>query len=248
MQCRIQKASMWKRFAASLLDVILIAIVVTGMFSVLSGWFGFDGYVEQIGQITQRYQEKYDLNYAMTQEEFEALPAEQQQAYNDRLAQADQELRNNSADIQVYVKTTVVLLAIITLGILIAMLLLEFVVPLLFQNGQTVGKKIFGIAVVRQDCVKITPLQLFLRTIPGRFAVETMIPVCIGIMYLMGFMNLFLLILILALAISEIVILIKTENNCLLHDLMAGTAVVDYSCQMIFSSAQAKEEYLADRK
>lgn len=235
MQCDIQKASLWKRFAAALLDLILVVIIVTGMFAILYGWFGVDGYVAEIGQILDRYEEKYDLNYDMTAEEFAALPEAEQNEY---LA-VYQELNN------IYIKIMLVILAIITIGILVAMLILEFGVPLLFGNGQTVGKKVFSLAVIRQDSVAITPLQLFVRTILGKFAVETMIPVCIAIMYTMGLMNLFLLLLIAALAIGEIVILIATRNNCLLHDLIAGTVVVDYSSQRIFLSVEDKQTYEA---
>lgn len=245
MQCDIQKASLWKRFAAALLDLILVVIIVTGMFAILSGWFGVDRYVAEIGQIYDRYEEKYDLNYDMTAEEFAALPEAEQTAYNERVLAADRELRSNPEEINLYIKTMLVILAVITIGILVAMLILEFGVPLLFGNGQTVGKKVFSLAVIRQDSVAITPLQLFVRTILGKFAVETMIPVCIAIMYTMGLMNLFLLLLIAALAIGEIAILIVTRNNCLLHDLIAGTVVVDYSSQRIFLSMEDKQTYEA---
>lgn len=245
MQCDIQKASLWKRFAAALLDLILVVIIVTGMFAILSGWFGVDRYVAEIGQILDRYEEKYDLNYDMTAEEFAALPKAEQNAYNERELTADRELRSNPEEINVFIKTMLVILAIITIGILVAMLILEFGVPLLFGNGQTVGKKVFSLAVIRQDSVAITPLQLFMRTILGKFAVETMIPVCIAIMYTMGLMNLFLLLLLAALAIGEIAILIVTRNNCLLHDLIAGTVVVDYSSQRIFLSVEDKQTYEA---
>ncbi len=243
MQCDIQKASMWKRFAATLLDLILVVILVTGMFSLLAGLFRYDSYLSKVEQVVERYEEKYNLNYELTQEEFAAMSEAEQKAYNERLIAADKELQETPAEIKVYMDATVILLVIITVGILVAMLLLEFLVPLLFGNGQTVGKKIFSLAVIRQDSIKITPLQLFVRTVIGKFAVETMIPVCIAIMYIMGFMNLFLLLLIVALVIGELVVLIVTKNNCMLHDLMAGTVVVDYSSQMIFSSTEEMENY-----
>ncbi len=261
MQCDIQKASLWKRFAAALLDLILVVIIVTGLFSLLAGWFHYDSHVEKVGQIAIAYSEKYDLKYELTEQALAAMSPEEHKAYNDkmaaldremendpdaytaRVAQADQELGKDGEAAKVYTQAMIALLTIITLGIFIAMLVLEFAVPLLFKNGQTVGKKIFSLAVVRQDSVKVNPLQLFVRAVIGRFAVETMIPVCIGVMYLMGFMNMFLLLLLAALVIGEIACIAISKNNCLLHDLMAGTAVVDHSCQMIFASAEEKEAY-----
>ncbi len=243
MQCDIQKASIWKRMSAALLDIILVVILVTGMFGMLASLFQYDSYAARVKEVVVRYGEKYDLNYQMTQEEYDAMSEAEMTAYQQRVKQADEELWSTPADIKVYTDVTVILLVIITMGILIAMLLLEFAVPLLLGNGQTVGKKVFNLCLVRQDGVKIAPLQLFVRTMLGRFAIETMIPVCIAIMLIMGFGNPALLLLAAALVLSELVIIIKTENNCLLHDLMAGTVVADHSSQMIFSSVQELERY-----
>ena len=55
-------------------------------------------------------------------------------------------------------------------------------VPLKLGNGQTIGKKVFGIGVMRVDGVQLTTIQLFIRTILGKFTLETMIPVYIVLM------------------------------------------------------------------
>lgn len=243
MQCEIEKASLWKRFAAALLDLILVVIIVTGMFATLAGIFQFDSHLDKMEEVYNRYTAEYQLDPDMTEEKWEAMPEAERNAYNERQDAANKALQTNQADMQIYVDVMVALLLIITVAVLVAMLLLEFVVPLLFGNGQTVGKKIFSLCVVRQDSVRIKPLQLFVRTIIGRFAIETMIPVCVAIMYFMGFMNLFTLLLLAALVIAEIAILIVTKNNCMLHDLMAGTAVADYSCQRIFYCTEDMVEY-----
>lgn len=243
MQCEIEKASLWKRFAAWLLDTILVVIIVTGLFWTLAGMFQFDSHLDKMEEVYNRYTAEYQLDSNMTEEKFAAMTEAEQKAYNERQDAANKALQANRADMQVFLDTMVALLIIITVGVLIAMLLLEFVVPLLFGNGQTVGKKVFSLCAIRQDSVRIKPLQLFVRAIIGRFAIETMIPVCIAIMYIMGFMNLFNLLLLGALVIAEVAILIVTKNNCMLHDLMAGTVVADYSCQRIFYCTEDMVEY-----
>ncbi|MBQ2142480.1 MAG: RDD family protein, partial [Alistipes sp.] len=73
-------------------------------------------------------------------------------------------------------------LVIITFGILLSDLILELIVPLLFGNGQTLGKKIFSLGLMRNDGVKLNAMQLFARTLLGKFTIETMIPVYVLIM------------------------------------------------------------------
>ena len=67
---------------------------------------------------------------------------------------------------------------ITTLSTLIAFLLLEFAVPLMLKNGQTLGKKIFGVAVVRVDGVKVSPVMVFARGILGKCTIGTLAPRC----------------------------------------------------------------------
>ena len=76
------------------------------------------------------------------------------------------------------------------------------------------------------------------RTVLGKFAIETMIPVYILLMLFMGAANIFNLLLLAAIALAQAVIVVVTRNNSLIHDLLAGTVVVDYASQRIFTSTQ----------
>ena len=46
-----------------------------------------------------------------------------------------------------------------------------------------------------------------------------------------------------ALLIAQVILVLVTKNHSLLHDLMAGTVVVDYASQRIFQSTQELVEY-----
>ena len=129
-------------------------------------------------------------------------------------------------------------LVITTGGILLAYLLWEFFMPLWFGNGQTLGKKIFGLCLVRSDGVKLNTLQLFTRTLLGKFTVETMIPVYILLMLFWGTMDLTGTLLLGALALGQTVCVGVTRSNAAIHDLLAGTAVVDMASQTIFRSTE----------
>ena len=56
-------------------------------------------------------------------------------------------------------------------GTFLAFLVWYFILPLLFGYGRTLGKKIFGLAVIRTNLVKVSNPVLFVRTIVGMFAI-----------------------------------------------------------------------------
>ena len=137
-------------------------------------------------------------------------------------------------------------LALITVGLLIGVAVVEFVIPLCLKNGQTVGKKIFGLCLVKNDSVKINNMMLFIRAFLGKFTIETMIPVYILLLIIFGNAGLIGTVILFLILIIQIILSFATTNKTLIHDLMAGTVVVDMSSQMIFESEEAMIEFKQD--
>jgi len=133
-------------------------------------------------------------------------------------------------------------LVISSLAILSAYLLLEFFVPVKFGNGQTLGKKIFGVAVMRTDGVKVTAPLLFIRTILGKFTIETMIPVLICTMIFFNTIGIVGVLILGLILLVQIILLITTHTNSCIHDLLAKTVAVDMASQLIF---ETEEELIA---
>ena len=121
--------------------------------------------------------------------------------------------------------------------------ILMFAVPLLLGNGQTVGKKVFSLGLIRKDGVRLNTMQLFARTLLGKFTIETMIPVYLVLMMFWGIMDMTGTAVICALALAQLLCYGLTRTNGLIHDLLAGTAVVDISSQQIFGSEEELIEY-----
>jgi uncharacterized RDD family membrane protein YckC len=136
-------------------------------------------------------------------------------------------------------------LVITAFGILIAYLIFELLIPLKLGNGQTVGKKIFGIAVMRVDSVRISSFQFTVRTVLGKYTVETMLPVLLILLFFFGVMPLMCAVGILLLLFLQIAFLIGTRHRTPIHDLMAGTVTVEMSSQMIFDTS---EDLIAHQK
>lgn len=127
-------------------------------------------------------------------------------------------------------------LMMVSLGILLSMLVLEFIIPLLFKNGQTIGKKVFGIAVMHENGVRVNTITMFIRTFLGKYTVETM---SIVLLFLMMFTSnaLISVIVIAGIIIFEMVIFIwKKDTRPFIHDAFAKTVCVDLASQMIFEN------------
>lgn len=234
MNLDLQKAGMWKRIAAWMFDGILLSVVVVA-FSVLLSWLlGYDGYSIALETGYARYEGEYGVVFEMTQAEYEAMTQEQRlnhdMAYDALIA--DQEVLYN------YNMVIHLTLVITTLALLLGLLLWEFFIPLWLGNGQTLGKRIFSLCLVRNDGVKLNTLQLFARTILGKFTIETMIPVYILLMLFFGAMGLTGTLVLFALLIAQICCLSFTKTNSAIHDLLAGTVVVDKESQTIFRTTE----------
>ncbi len=228
----LQKAGMWKRIAAWMLDAILLVVLAVGMGALVAMLLGYDTYSETLTGAYDRYEAEYGVVLDISQEEYLALTQQQRQQYDT----AYNALIADETVVYAYNMVINQTLLMISLGLLLSTLVLEFVIPLWLGNGQTVGKKIFSLGVIRTDGVRLTALQLFVRTLLGKFTIETMLPVYLAIMAFFGIVGLPGTTLILGLGLAQIIVIAKSANNAAIHDLLAGTVVIDISSQQIFKS------------
>ncbi len=245
----LQKASVLKRISAWLLDFILLIIVITGLAWGLSAAFGYYQNQSFIEQINNEYDEKYfsEINgegclpenrkltfntNVMTAEKYEALSEENRALFDDVYDIYKSDARVSYA----FNKEIIILMSAVSLSIILAYLALEFFVPLKLGNGQTVGKKVFAIGVMQVNGVRITGVSLFARSMLGKCTVETMVPALIVLMILQGAINIVGLLVLALLAVFEVILLISTKTNSMIHDIFAFTVTVDLPSQMIFDT------------
>ena len=239
MENDLQKASLWKRVSAGIFDGMLTAMLAVGIAFLLSLALDYNGYNEKMNAAYEKYETEYGVTFDITAEQYTAMTEQERADYD---AAYDALVADEDA-MYTYNMVVNLMLLMTSVGILLGIVGMEFVVPLLFGNGQTLGKKIFGLCLMRTDGVKLTGLQLFTRTVLGKFAIETMIPVYILLMLFLNAADLFNLLLLAAIVIAQVIIVAVTRNNSLIHDLLAGTVVVDYASQKIFASTQDLIEY-----
>lgn len=230
----LQKAGLWKRIAAWMFDAIMLSVLAVGLGYLLSTALGYDGYSATLDTAYARYETEYGVVFDITQEEYQAMDEAHRQNYD---AAYDALIADHEAMFAYNMMLNLTLI-ITTGGILLAILLWEFVIPIGLGNGQTLGKKIFAICLVRNDGVRVNTMQLFVRAILGKFAIETMIPVYILLMLFWGTIDLTGTLMLLALLLAQILCVAITRTNSAIHDLLAGTVVVDMSSQTIFRTTE----------
>ncbi|MDE7406145.1 MAG: RDD family protein [Clostridiales bacterium] len=267
----LRKIGIVRRASAALLDVILLVVLTTGFMFILSlicnysaneklsykyhdEWEGFrKAYVAEVAEYYGYDYKTTGNNYTITKDgkksslsalmtslsDSKGQDAATKAAYDASLELTPAEKVNWQSE---YVYNLLFMMT--SIGLLLAYITLEFVLPIIFKNGQTVGKKVFGICLIRPNCVKINNLSLFARTILGKYAIETMFPVLLVFLFIFGGIGILALILLAALALLNIVLFFATKNRTPIHDLLACTVAADMRVQMIFQT----EDELVEKK
>ena len=238
MKFDIQRADPWKRISAFLFDAVMIVMVAVGIAAILSLFLSYGEHYDTLSAAEQEYAEKYGIDLGIAPEEYEKLSEEEKQKYE----AADAEFAKDERVIYAYNMLLNLSLIILTMSLLLAFVALELVVPIFFKHGRTLGKKIFGLAVMRTNGVKLGGQAHFIRSIIGKYTMETMVPVYILLMIIFGNLGAVGTVLLILILLLEIFTMCYTKTRSTIHDLVSDTVVVDMASQMIFES---EEELIA---
>ena len=234
MASDLQKASLLKRLAAGIFDGILLSILAVGFGLLLSALLNYNGTNAKLESLYDQHEQQYGVEFRISEAEYNAMTDQQRQNY-------DAAYKAMSGDDEVLYTYNLLInltMLITTFGILLAVIALEFVVPLFLKNGQTIGKKIFGIGLMRTDGVQMNTMQLFTRTVLGKFTIEIMIPVYLIIMVFLNAIGITATLVLGLIGLGQIVSLAVTRTHALIHDLLAGTVAVDLASQTIFRTTE----------
>lgn len=235
----LQRGSMLKRISALILDFILIVVLATGAGFAVSGITGYDGYSERLDEVIEKYEKEFNVRQDITAEEYEKLSEEEKAHYQ----AADEAIKKDEDALYLSSMVTNLAFVIVSIGILLSFSVLEFAIPLCFKNGQTIGKKIFGLGVMQTAGIRLQPFLLFVRAIVGKCMIAAMIPATLVLMILFGMMDLTGVIVIGLIYLLELILVCATRTHSAIHDLFAGTVVIDMASQRIFDSNEEKLAY-----
>ena len=239
----IQRASLLKRLSAALLDFILLLILSVGAGWLTSVICNYDSHIKKIEEYYEYYNEKYDIDLLGTSDKYKDLNEEEQKAYDERYQQANEEYANDKEAIKEFSLVINLSILVVSIGVFFGIFISEFIIPLFLKNGQTIGKKVFSVGVIKNNCVKMSTFQLFVRTIIGKYTIEAMIPILLIIAIIFGIVDIVGTIVILGMLITQIILLFATRNHTLIHDAFAYTVVVDLPSQMTFDNEDELIKY-----
>ena len=239
MDFDLQKASMYKRISAFLFDFIMLVVLVVGAGFLLSSVLNYDSYINSLNASYDEYEQSYGIEFEITQQQYLDMSSQDKEKF-DEAYNALVEDKDVMATYSMVINLTLI---IISLSTLTGYLVLEFIIPLCFKNGQTLGKKIFGIGVMHTSGIQITPILLFIRTVLGKYTLETMVPILIILMIFFNNIGILGTISLGLFMVLQIVLVIVTRTNSFLHDILAKTVVIDITSQMIFKDGAELLEY-----
>ena len=243
----LQKASMGKRISAFLFDIILLFTLAVGVMWLVSAVGNYDAYSATYSakreEYITRYEEKYGIEIDIGDEDYSELTDEMKAKVDSVRAEADEAFGKDKEAAYSYSMMINVMMTALSLGVFLSYFALEFLVPLFLKNGMTLGKKIFGVGIMANDGVRLTPVALFVRSMLGKCTVETMVPLFLLMLMLMGELGIVGLIVLVLLLVLEIGLLVFNKTRPMIHDALAMTVAVDFASQMIFDSHEAMIEY-----
>ena len=99
---------------------------------------------------------------------------------------------------------------------------------------------------MRTDGIRISPLILLIRTLLGKYTIETMTPILVVFLTVFAGLGYIGLVALAGLALLQILLMAFTKTNSAIHDVLARTVVVDLASQMIFDDEQHKRQKLEE--
>ena len=155
MAVSLQRAGMWKRISAFLFDAILLGILAVLFAFLFSSILGYDRYVDTLNRAYETYGEKYGVDFQTSLSQYDSMTEEERQ----QLEEAYRAVGQDEEAAYAYQMTIRLTILMVSLGILLACLIWEVLIPALLKDGQTVGKKIFSLGVMRSDGVRLGGVQ-----------------------------------------------------------------------------------------
>ena len=245
MSFSLQKASFWKRISAYLFDSVVLGVLILGLFIASVSIAKVDNYLDKLNAFRTQYATELNIDLNISQEEFQQMTEDEKKEYNEKYSLVNKKMAENKAVQELNVQIITRVLVSVTVSVLVADLVYYFIIPLCFKHGRTLGKKMFGLAVIRTNGVKTSTPVLFIRSMIGVYAIETMFPIMLVIMRLLGLLGSLGFIVIGLLGILQIVVMIMSKTNSCIHDLLTDTVVVEFSSQKIY---ETEEQLIEEQK
>ena len=223
------------RVAAFLIDFVLFLVLFTGVLYLISVITTFNEHYELMKELY------IQEGYYILNESTGAYEMISQDAPN--YEQVMQNCMANKAlvDEIFYVRRFTLNAPLIACAIVL--FITEFILPLIFKNGQTLGMKCFHIGLISKSNVRVKVVQLFARCVIGKIAVLGVVPL-LALLYTFlssagGLLGTIIMLIIYGVHIA---MLLGNPNKAGIQDIIASVYPVDLNQTIIYRN----EKELAD--
>lgn len=211
-----------KRAFAGAIDVLLIAILTVFIAMPMSSITGYKQSREDVETLFARLEKTYGVSFNLTPQEYQELTDEQYRRYDEAFA----EFQSNEEDILTYNRMVQGSYLTVLGSILVAVLILELAIPLFLGDGQTLGKKMMGLVVIRMSGEQVDTLGIIARALLGKYLVEIAVPVFTVLAIYNGNSSGRSSFMIVGLFLAQAACMGLTRERRLIHDFLSGTRVV----------------------
>jgi uncharacterized RDD family membrane protein YckC len=229
-------ANPWKRFAAWILDFILLATIAVGVTWLCSIIFNF---TEENAKLYSYY-EQYGV-YTVT--DGVGAFCETDANYSNECAAMWTNFGNDASAVGQYQKVVSLTFIMLTIGVFVSTTIIYLVFPLIFRNGQTIGKKVMGVALLSKDEIQVSTFQVVTRYLIGNFTIMLMLPIMLLLVAIYFNWGLILTLPGIAIELGNIVAIMVTKNKQNIPDLIARTIPIDISSQIIAKTPEELSKY-----
>lgn len=236
-----KRPPMVKRFAALVIDVILVIVLATGIAFLVSKIYDYDKYYNAV------YQTQIDYGVYVPSDEgtisyngqtyiicTEDKSITSEEANNRIKAMtSDQTFKDN------YFKMNLGPIVITSSALLISLLIYEYIVPIFLKHGRSLGKYLFGIGYVNEDDLDISMKNLTIKFLFGKLVVNVVIPYT-GVLLIIYQTGLVIIgcVFVLGIPIINLLMLFLSKDQRLLSDYIGKMKPVDNNCQVYFKTIE----------
>ncbi len=236
-----KKPPMVKRFAALVIDVIMVIVLASGIAFLVSKIYNYDKYYNAVYEAQISYgvyvpSDEGTISYNgktyIICTEDKSITKEEANARIKALT-SDQTFKDN------YFKMNLGPIIITSIGLATSLLILEYIVPLCLKHGRTLGKFLFNIGYVNEDDIDVTPKNMTIKFLFGKLIVNTLIPYTgvLLIIYQTGLVVIGLAFVI-GVPLINLIMLFASKDNRLLSDYIGKMKPCDNNCQMYFKTVE----------
>lgn len=231
-----------------MIDTVLMIFLALAFSLITHTIFKVDERIDKVNAFKTQYAQDYGVDLELAQKDPSTVTKEEKADYDEnykKFEEMNKAISKDKAAQEANADFLSSLLASFAISLFASNLVLNFVVPLLFKYGRTIGKRVFGLAVIRSNGVKISPPVLFVRSVVGLYAMETMFPLIIVMMIWFGMLGIIGTIILIGFAILQLSCLFATQAHQPIHDLLTDSVVVDMASQTIY---ETNEELIEAQK